>query len=601
MKKIKGMNSRAVFLALAAWSVVAWPLRADELTVDFPASPRFPVFASGDPVGMTFRVRREDASKRGKVLWEVVDHLGETVRKGEDEVAAGETMQEISVFLKDLPAGYFALHAQLAAPGNGFGEKASRVELPRRGSRPPGMASFGVLSELKALPLASATDSRFGVQGTNFIQSGIFKQGNPYDPLYMALGARWVNVGRSWAEAEPEHSGQFAVSLQNRKPAEADYIPAGNLAPLYCVFNLPWWAIDFPADFKVDRKDGALRQAFPPHDPSQYADYLETMAKDIAVSRGIPRQKRVYQVGWEPDWHWKGSDEQFVAMYRAAYRGIHRGDPDALVLGPGYGVTEKGAELLERLLPKGLAGALDGIAIHGYYVPFGNPKEVSVGGRYVSPEEGNAAGSIRKVRALMDRYLAPGAKLFQTEWGLDYRGRYRDVTPELLRRQAAYIIRGHLIFLGEGCDVTYFFYTADYGDLEKRGEDGYGLCFNLTMPKPSFGATHVSPKPVFMAASTLTRVLEGTATRGPVDLGEGLCGYLFHRDGEEVLAFWSRDNVSRRVKIPVGEGRMRRVDFMGNLFEVSGAEGSVEVMASEYPNYLIGVSPARLKRVAVAP
>ncbi len=79
----------------------------------------------------------------------------------------------------------------------------------------------------------------------------------------------------------------------------------------------------------------------------------------------------------------------------------------------------------------------------------------------------------------MDKYLKPGAKLFQTEWGLDYRGRYSDLKSDLLKVQAAYVTRGHIIFLGEGCDVTYFFYTADYGSLDTPGEDGYGLCFNL--------------------------------------------------------------------------------------------------------------------------
>ncbi len=150
----------------------------------------------------------------------------------------------------------------------------------------------------------------------------------------------------------------------------------------------------------------------------------------------------------------------------------------------------------------GLGSSLDGIAIHGYYLPFGNPLAKSSEGKYVSPEEGGVAESIRHLRTLMDKYLKPGAKLFQTEWGLDYRGRYSDLKTDLLKVQAAYVTRGHIIFLGEGCDVTYFFYTADYGNLDTPGEDGYGLCFNLTMPEPSFGATKVSPKPVFMSACT---------------------------------------------------------------------------------------------------
>jgi len=555
--------------------------RGDSLAVEFPKSPRFPVFSHGEDVSMLFSASREEFAREGSIAWSVTDYRGATIRHGKITLPAGEGSSQIPLTLKRLPSGYLEVRATVAGSGE---------TLPARGSRRAGIATFGVLPELAALPLEHPDQSHFGIQGTNFIESGIFLQGNPYHPLYQTLGAHWVNAGRNWADAEPDHAGQYVAASASGKSSEADYIPREFLAPLNCVANLPWWSLEVPEGAALDRKDSSLRLSYPPADPSLYANYLRALAVNLEKQRAASYpalRENYYQIGWEPDWHWKGSDEDFVAMYQGVYRALHEGDPQAIVLGPGYGVTATGVKLLERLLPQGLAGALDGIAIHGYYIPFGNPKATSVEGKYVSPEEGGTIQSIRSVRELMARYLKPGAKLFQTEWGLDYRGRYSETPPEVLLRQAAYVVRGHIIFLGEGCDVTYFFYTADYGDLKKPGEDGYGLCFNLSMPKPSFGATRVSPKPVFMGACTLTRVLERAKSLGPVDLGPGLCAYAFDRDGETVAAVWSSDDAPHTVRIPVIKGSFV-LDFMGNRLGLAADGRVAAVKCSMYPTYVFG-------------
>jgi hypothetical protein len=578
-KIVKGSLACALLGGQLVW--------ADSLQVDFPKSPRFPVFEFGEKVEMSITAQRDNPAAEEDIAWSVSDYLGRTVKEGTIRLNAGEADREEKVILENLPAGYMEVRAQMGS-----------TELPARGSRPAGMATFGVTNPLEALELAHPDESRFGIQGTNFLQTGIFLQGNPYNPLYTTLGVRWVNVSRNWADAEPDRPGQYLESLKNKKPSEADYIPQEKLAPLTCVAYLPWWALKGPEGVKINQKDSHVRHSYPPTDESQYAAYLRALAGQLSRERveSYPALRAVYyQVGWEPDWHWKGTDEEFVSLYRTAYAAIKAGDPNAVVLGPGYGVTATGVKLLERLLPMGLDEALDGIAIHGYYVPFGNPKATSVEGKYVSPEEGKMVETLRELKGLMAKYFKPGAKLFQTEWGLDYRGRYKDLDPALLRRQAAYVIRGHILFLGEGCDITYFFYTADYGNLDKQGEDGYGLCFNLTMPKPSFGATRVSPKPVFMGGCTLTRVLEGTKTLGPVALGEGMSAYAFDRAGQHVLAFWSGDNADRTVQVPVFEGATG-LDIMGNPLPLEIRDGVATVKSSMFPAYILGVNSDQLSK-----
>lgn len=570
------------------WTAVAG--LSDQLSVTFPDSPRFPVFASGERVDLVFEGNREVANVAGELRWSIRDYLGNEVNSGEIVLSKGERKFRRQVTLRQLPAGYFELRANISG---------SEAELPRRGSRPAGIATFGVLPKLKALKLAHPDESRFGIQGTNFIKSGVFLQGNPFDPMYQALGVRWVNALRDWATAEPERPGQFAASLPNPGPMEHDFIPEEGLAALNCVAYLPLWALKTPGGMKIDQSDQKRQQAFPPKDLPQYAKYLTTLAdyiKKEQVTFQPEMRANYYQMGWEPDWHWKGTDKDFVEMYQVAYEAIKKSDPDAVVLGPGYGVLKVGIEHLERLLPMGLDKALDGIAIHGYYLPFGDPTAETIEGRLINPSEGGTIKNIRKLRKLMAKYFPPEAKLFQTEWGLDYRAGYSEMDLAILPLQAAYVIRGHILFLGEHCDLTFLFYTADYGEWDKPFEDGYGLCFNLMMPQPSYGALDVSPKPVFMGASAMTRVLEGTTTIGPLKLeNPAIRAYAFDRAGQTVVAYWSLDDKPHPLNLPVEKGQSaKQVDFVGVAKDIKASSGQATVSANMFPHYLMGVDRVQL-------
>lgn len=583
------MISQGVIALTVAWTLTL--AQADTLSVSFDQSPRFPVYDYGSEVAFSFFVRRDNPAKPDKIVWKIVDMIGKEIESGSIKVPEGDAKVSVGASVKNLSAGYMELRASLQGAG---------VELPRLGSRPAGMATFGILSPVKAVTPKRLDEARFGVQGTNFIKSGVFMNGDPYDPLYRTLGIHWVNLSREWAQAEPDRPGQYLESLKKRaeeatkNTPSSDPMATNGLVPLVCASFIPWWSVDFPVDYKVDKGDIYLKQAFPPKDLALYTNYMRDMAADFAAMRKqnyATLRDGYYQIGWEPDWHWKGTNEQFVAQYAAAYRGIHEGDPNAVVLGPGYGVLAKGVEKLEQLLPLGLGKSLDGIAIHAYYLPFGNPKATEITGKLISPEKGGNIENLRKLRALMKQYMKPGAKLFQTEWGLDYRTSYKNLDISLLKIHAAYIIRGHILLLGEGCEVTYLFYTADYGNLDKPGEDGYGLCFNLTMPNPSFGATTVSPKPVFMAACTMTRLLEGTKTIGPANAGnDQLCAYVFRRENENVLALWAKEGAVPKVKIATAGEKITLVDFMGNVSVHTAKGGVIEIGASEYPVYLLGVA-----------
>ena len=540
------------------------------LSAEFATNPRHAVFAPRDPVCVRLTVTgpRERA---GALTWEVCDFEGRAVEHGTLSVPGGDDPWVGEIKPGDHGPGYFEIHASLATSG---------VTIPRAGSRPAGYVSYGVLPAVAPLKLAHLDDGRFGVQGTNFIRTGEWMKGDPFGPLYGLLGADWVNIPRKWFECEPDRPGQWASYTRPEQFTDKTWEAANNLALLTCTEGLPAWAAAVPPDVAAAAKTTPPHvQAYPPKDFGQYADFMARVgAEQHALRRAqFPRLEHgYYQVHWEPDWHWKGSDEDFIRMYASAYEGLHRGDPQAVVLGAGYGVLATGVAKLEKLLPLGLGKYLDGIATHAYCVR--DPK-VGVPG----PDEASMIASFRRLRELMRTYLRPGARLFQTEWGVFYEGvPYAKLTPEMLRQQAASVVRGHVVCLGEGADVTFLFYTADY-----EGEDGFGLCFNLTMPNPSFGATHVSPKPVFMAAAAMTRLLDGTKTSGPLDLGPGILAYGFRRGSQNLVAAWTSEGNPRQVTLKAAAKSAAIFDMMGRETRVSTPGGKLTLRIDGAPHYVL--------------
>jgi len=121
------------------------------------------------------------------------------------------------------------------------------------------------------------------------------------------------------------------------------------------------------------------------------------------------------------------------------------------------------------------------------------------------------------------------------------------------------------------------------------------LLFNLTTPNPARGATHVAPKPVFMATAAATRLLEGSESLGAVEyLAAGSWGYAFGLGDERILALWSRDDRPRTITVPTGTGRVTLFDPMGNATELACEDGMVHVAIDAMPIWIRGVAPTVL-------
>ena len=158
------------------------------------------MFANGHPfaVSLTTRATRSDT-----LAWQILDAWGTVRASGQFEVASGP--QVVALNCVATLAGYFAVSASLRSAGTG---------LPARGTRPAGMASFGVLPDLSgvlATPSYAREDlHRFGGQGTAYIAPGqSCCGGDGFRPLYPDLGLRWVNDKRNWYVMEPDGPNTF--------------------------------------------------------------------------------------------------------------------------------------------------------------------------------------------------------------------------------------------------------------------------------------------------------------------------------------------------------------------------------------------------------
>ena len=528
-------------------------------------TPNFPVFKSGENVQIALGADRTANASADTLEWELLDWRGQNFRKGNLAVAGAKWRENLS--FEALPAGNYHLAAQL---------KNGDDVLPAQGSRPANLMTFGVLPDIAPIAGELAENSRFGTWGNTQIPSQNGGRADLFAPLTTTLGARWNSILRRWADLEPDRAGQWQPkSLASANAVDED-LARHQMAYIVAVDGIPAWNADFPAGkSKPDGKwDILAAQAYAPKDFNAYADFLKKVAREQVQMRAKNSGSKhsYYLIHHEPDWHWKGDDASFIEMYRVAHRALHEADPNAILLGPRYGVLKTGVGHLERLLPQGLGKYLDGIFYHGYYLP----PRISQ-----TPENAQIPDLTRRLHDLTRQYLKPNAPVFQGEWGVRYESSYENLTSEVWRQQAAQTVRGHLIALGEGADASYLFYSSDFSQ-----EPGYGLTFNLDMATQNYGARRISPKTSFMAACAMTRLLEGTQSLGRVEKG-AILGYNFKRGARFLTALWS-PNGATKANLQ-SAARVQIYDLMGQKREQNGRNFALDL--DDAPTYVLSDAP----------
>jgi hypothetical protein len=565
------------------------------------------LFAATKPFALIFTTR---PTQNDTLNWQIRDTWNVVRASGNFPVAAGALQSTLSC--ASTVAGYFAVSASLA---NAHGQ------LESRGTRPTGIATFGVLPDTSsALPAARFPYDdlhRFGGQGSAYLAPGQHCcDGDGYRPVYTALGLSWVNDNRNWYVEEPKKTGTFDPAAKQLTP----FFRPGDILRLIQLDGIPAWA----------SPTGKETHSYAPTSLAQMKDYMAKVGTESNRVRTtyFPKQRdNYYQVTWEPDADgglpWRDGDANFLAMYRAVWEGIHQTDPHAVVMGLTYSSVQGNVTWMRRLGPLGIGKYMDGMTVHGYYdigtSPSHPPERVADSG-----DKGTVAGalpaSMRALRHELRQYLKPGAPLFVTETGISYDigESYGKSYPaaNVLYAQAAVVARTHLILLGEGADMTYVFYLADMPDAAP----GYGIFFELDHPNGAYGPARISPKPAALAVASMTRIIDGTNTLGPLkSVPDGVYAYAFRRlgGGKIVTALWTHNNdrwnakagfdasanvnYPLRVDAPGTSGEVTVFDMMGNPSTVAYRDGVANLKLSPAPVYVISGNADVFKNAVSTP
>ncbi len=553
--------------------------------------------AGNDPTqtytfGSTFTITFAAAATNADTLaWQIADYTGSAIASGSSNVPKGSST--VSLSCSSTLAGFFAVSAKLQNAGS---------TLPETGSRPAGIATFGVLpniADLVPAPSALLDRHRIGLSGSNYVEAGVCCNGTGLQPVNENLGSTWVLDQRSQAITEPNGAGQYNPATYPMDPSFKE----GTLDRMVTMNGLPEWASTAPSANAFG--------TYPPKSFSAFQSYSALLGQESVRihSAYIPnQQKNYYQVTWEPDpgpaTQWMGTDAQFVSLYQAAWNGVHSTDPNAAVMGPTTMSLTACAAWLSRLAPLGYSKYLDAVSCHGYYTTSASSSK--------PPEPANLMGQVQSLRKTMTSLLPSGTKLFVTETGISYPAgtQYSATYPttDVLMQQAEAVVRTHLILLGEGVDTTFLFYSADFSS---NVNVGFGMYFNLDMATADFGSPDISPKPAAMAVAAATRLVDGSRSLGALsNLPTGGYGYSFLlSDGAHaVTALWAH-NGSFDASLPYQfqldasgtSGTVTVVDSMGNPSTVQYQNGMLQVTLSEMPIYVISANVSALQAQLRAP
>lgn len=544
-------------------------------------------------LGSTFNLSLTTQTPKPDTLnWTIIDTLGKSVASGSFSVPSSPTTTNLNC--TSTLAGYFAVNATLSQSGGA---------LPTQGTRPSGIATFGVIPNVTSFlptPTYSKQEQhRFGMQGFN-----------DYNAMLIDLGISSTIDDRQLSTMEPTQANTFNPQADNLDPNYKD----GKIMSLVRLDGIPAWA----------SSTGAMQDDTNlPNDLNYYQNYMSRVGTETEKIRAqyYPTQtQNFYQVTWEPNW--QDTDSNFVNLYKYVYNGLHSTDSNAIVMGPADPFPSLTTSRLQRLASLGFKNYIDGVATHGYYdagtSPSHPPERLQT-----DSNPANAANSLmnqmKALRQEMQADYKPNMKLFVTETGISYDlgSSYGPNYPSanILYAQAAVTARTHIILLGEGASQTYIFYGADY-----PGETGYGTFFDLNDSQGAFGASNISPKPSALAVAAMTHILDGTVTLGSLNnMPTGLYAYSFQQlgGGKIITALWTHNNsvwdasvgFSSTYSVPyqlqvdsVGtSGTVSVIDMMGNVSSLNYTNGLVNLNLTESPIYIVSNNANIAKANATVP
>ncbi len=305
-------------------------------------------------------------------------------------------------------------------------------------------------------------------------------------------GVKWIREDFGWSNMEPE-KGKF------------------------------YWAFN-DSVVQIARKNGISVYAIVAYWPEWTKEYTKEGIDDyIVFLRELVNHYKNYIHQWEiwnePNiFFWQGPREMYAELLMKSYIAIKDVDPTAQVLG----ISTSGIDFSFIQQMQDLQAPFDVLTIHPYRSRL------------------NENDFIRDLKRASDMVVLPGGKrrpVWITEMGWTTYTPHNSwvqegFLPTRLRVQAELIVRTYLSCIISGIDPKVFWY-----DLRNDGIDPLNFEDNIGIMNRDF-----SPKPAYIAYSTMTRILKGMKFTKSLSLPEGIFSGVFEDEKDstrKVIAIWS--------------------------------------------------------------
>ena len=309
-----------------------------------------------------------------------------------------------------------------------------------------------------------------------------------------------------------------------------------------------------------------------------------TAAMKHFAGRGI-----VWEMWNEPNisfWKPKPNADDYAKLAFAVGETIRAVAPQELFVGPT--TSEVDLAFMETCFKAGCLAHWDAVSVHPY--------------RHRVPE--TVAEDYRTMRQLIHRHLIrlggdtrKDPPILSGEWGysssVEGWGKGYDE-----QRQGRYLSRQWLSNIANEVLISIWYDWHDDGTNPKEAEDNFGTVRN---PYRAGQAEVYEPKPAYVAAKTLTTVLQGYEFSKALALADDEHVLLFAKGDQLRLAAWTSADAPRTVTIPASPGRFRVTGHLGQeLPEVTADAQGLKLTLTGDVQYLAPITANPSLRMAVA-
>ena len=355
--------------------------------------------------------------------------------------------------------------------------------------------------------------------------------------LVLAAGARW-NRAMTTIKDLPQDFAQTgsAPALQSKPPFDiSGFTYEGVIS-----FGLPLWLVEpEPGEHK-----GYSNPFRAPKDWEALAELVKAFTRCPPRWSEFPPYLEIYN---EPEWHWKGSNEDLVRFEKTVADAVKAMRPDVKVLGPGFSsirIKDAARLDLETVHRLGLLDHLDGLVLHAY-VDGSAPEELFI-------------QRIQELQAFLARIGRPDFPIHLTEFGWCTKpGTWQRPVDELT--QAQYVSRSLTLLAALGVEnATYF--ALLFKAAPNEGERSFSIVHN-----------DLTPKPAFASYSNVARWLADVRGKGTwLRLSPTTHLVVFQKEQKTVAVAWDTQSAG---SIPLSGTYVRAEEMSGRPLKAAPGEG----------------------------